>query len=256
MSLRSCLALSIAMLLPLAAQADLTTYTQNFNGMNTADSGLGPTDLADDGWLAGANVFDAAGNFQYNYFSFPAPNGGPAFSAVATGNGGPNQAPNYVNIYSDYNNGDHGNGLYIDALVFQEQTIGTDDLGTTATFTFDYLKNPDASANFADTTTFAWVKVLDSLGGSFATLGVTEFETTAASTTTWAEGQSIDLAIDSAWDGQLLQFGFRSYATGFNDSGIFYDNLTFSNASAIPEPASAMLIGLGCVGFGLRRRRK
>ena len=253
MTLRSCLALFAVALLPLAGQADLLTYSQDFNSMNTADSGLGPTDLSDDGWKVGAVVFDPGGNYLYDYFTFPAPNGGPGFSAVATGDGGTNQAPNYMNVYNDYNNADHASGNYIDAFVFQEQFIGTADLGTTASLTFDYLKNPSVGNGFGDTTTFAFVKVLDLVGGSFATLGINEFETTNASTTTWAEGQSISLAIDSAWDGQLLQFGFRSYATNYNDSGIFYDNLNFSS---VPEPSSALIFGLGCVGFGLRRRRK
>lgn len=254
MTLRSCLALFAVALLPLTGQADLLTYSQDFNSMNTGASGLGPDDLSNDGWKVGANVFDSSGNYKYGYFTFPAPNfDGPGFSSVATGEGGVNQAPNYLNVYSDYNNGDHANGDYIDALVFQEQTVGTADLGTTATLTFDYLKNPTVNNGFGDTQTFAFVKVLDSVGGSFATLGVTEFETTNASTSTWAEGQSISLAIDSAWDGQLLQFGFRSYATNYNDSGIFYDNVNFSS---VPEPSSALIFGLGCVGFGLRRRRK
>ncbi|MDG2014377.1 MAG: hypothetical protein P8J33_12795, partial [Pirellulaceae bacterium] len=101
MSLRSCLALSVAMLFPLAAQADLSNYSQNFE--NFPDP-AGATALSGDGWLVGANVFDSSGGFLYNYFAFTAPNGGPAFSAVASGAAGPGQGTFYMNTYNDYNN--------------------------------------------------------------------------------------------------------------------------------------------------------
>ena len=256
MTLRSCLALFAVALLPLTGQADLLTYSQDFENLTPGPSD--PAALSNDGWLVGANVFDPGGNFLYNYFSFPAGNGGGNFTSVASGDAGPNQGTYYLNAYSDYNNGDHGNGNYIEGFIFQEQTIGASDLGKDVTFTFDYLKNPDPAndgnpPDFQDSTTYAFVKVLDSVGGTFATLGINEFETTNASTTVWSEGQSISLNIDSAWEGQLVQFGFRNYATNYNDTGIFYDNLNFSS---VPEPSSALIFGLGCVGFGLRRRRK
>ena len=215
-------ALALIALAPNAA-AQLTTFTQDFEALDIA----APDALANDGWGVFANVFDGMGNFQYGYGTFPAPNGGPGFSAVATGNGGPAQGAQYINTYSDYNNLDHGAGLFIEANIFQEQVIGAADVGNTWTFSFDYLKNPDVVNGDGDTTTIAFIKVLKSSDGSFATLAFPTVDTTTASTTTWTSG-SIDLVIDPTWAGELLQIGFSSTATAFNDSGRFYDNIVFN----------------------------
>ncbi len=244
------MAVLTACLFTSAASADLSDYSQDFDSMSIGDGAA----LTNDGYKVFGNVFDATtGAYKYGYGPFDAPNGGAGFSAVASGEGQNGAADQYINIYSDYNNGDHANS-YIDALVFQEQTIGSGNAGPgkSAVLSFDFLKNPTVNNGDGDTTTFAFIKVLDSLGGSFATLGQVEFDTTAASTSLWAKG-SISLDIDAAWDGQLLQFGFRSYATNFNDSGRFYDNVQFS---AVPEPTSMAFIGLGIVGLVVRRRRK
>ncbi len=230
---------------------DISSYSQDFEGLVKAD----PAALANDGWLVGANVFDPGGGFLYNYFSFPAPNGGAGFSAIADGAAGASQGTQYLNVYSDYNNGDHGNGNYIDALVFKEQTIGAADVGAGKSFGFgfDYLKNGSVVNGDGDTTTFAFIKVLKQSDLSYAQLGLIEFETTAASTADWASTVLLLTATDSAWAGELVQFGFRSYATNFNDSGRFYDNLTFA---VVPEPTTGSLLALGLCGLVSLRRRK
>ena len=85
----------------------LSAYSQDFEGLNQADGAA----LSNDGWVVGANVFDPTGTtFLYNYFTFPAPNGGPAFSGIDIGQGGPNQGNQQMVVYSDYNNGDHAVG--------------------------------------------------------------------------------------------------------------------------------------------------
>ena len=73
MSIRKFQALAVVACLVAAptSWAALTTYSQDFEGLNQAD----PSALGNDGWLVGANVFDSGGGFLYNYFSFPAPNG-------------------------------------------------------------------------------------------------------------------------------------------------------------------------------------
>jgi len=217
--------LTLALLAALAprAAADVTAYTQDFESLVLTD----PAALGNDGFKVFANVFSPGGAYLYGYGVFPAPNGGAGFSALATGLGGPTQGAQQLNIYSDYNNGDHNNGNLIEALVFREQTIGAVNAGQVWRFTFDYLQNPTVVNGAGATTTFAFVKVLQSSTGSFATLAQQEFETTGASTTAWGTA-SIDFTIDPSFAGELLQFGFRSVATNYRDSSRLYDNLSWT----------------------------
>ena len=224
----------------------ISAYSQNFDGLNAS----GATALSDDGWNVGANVYDGGGNFLYNYFTFPAPNGGAAFSAVASGEGGTNQGTQQLSIYNDYNNGDHAVGNTIQALVFQETTVGSSDLGLDSVFSFDSKAGNIEGAS----TTRAFMKVIDSVGGSFATLGEVTYDTTSIGTD-WVEDIALTLNIDSSWNGQLLQFGFLSEATNYEGSGIFYDNVSLN---VVPIPAAAWLFasGLGMLGWARRRSSK
>ncbi len=220
-----------------AAMADISAYSQDFEGLNMAS----PTALGDDGWLVGANVFDAGGGFLYNYFAFPAPNGGPAFSAIVSGEGGPPQGQQQLSVYNDYNNADHGNGLLIEANVFQESTIGAADIGSTWTFSYDAkLGNIEG-----DSTAVAFIKTLDPNNG----FALTNFVTIDMTNTPvdWT-GYSMDLAIDGSLEGQLFQFGFFSVASNFEGSGIFYDNINVT-----PAPSTLAVLGIPLL-FGRRRR--
>ena len=224
-------------------------YSQDFEAM-TPDQQTQPNDLSDDGWLVGANVFDPTGTtFLYNYFAFPAPNGGSAFSAVATGEGGVGQGDNQLSVYNDYNNTDHNIGNQIEAVVFNDiGIVGADDIGTTITFSFDAKQGNQVDPS----TSTAYIKVLDTLGGSFATLGEDVLNTTGLGMD-WSGGE-LSLLIDETWLGQTLQIGFTNTAANFNGSGVFYDNL---NVSAVPVPAAAWLFGSGLLGLvGVARRRK
>ena len=220
------------------AHADISQYSQDFESLDAGSS----TALGDDGWLVGANVFDMSGNFQYNYFAFPAPNGGPAFSAIATGEGGPAQGDQQLSVYSDYNNADHGNGLLIEANVFREYTVGAADVGTTQTFSFDAkLGNLEG-----DSTAQAFIKTIDPDNGFAQTNFVTADMTNTPSTWT---GYSLELDIDASLEGQLFQIGFLNVATDFEGSGVFYDNVNL-----VPAPSGVALIALGGL-VGTRRRR-
>jgi hypothetical protein len=225
--------------------AALTTYNQDFEGLNQASS----TALSDDGWLVGANVFDSGGNYLYGYFSFPAPNGGAAFSGIDIGQGGLPQGAQQLITYSDYNNADHAAGNLIQASIFKEQVIGAGDLGSTSVFSFDSKQGNIGGSTTAE----AFVQVLDSVGGSYATLGSAVLDTTSIGAN-WAEGLALNLLIDGSWDGQLLQFGFRNTASNYDDSGVFYDNIALS-ASVVPIPAAVWLFGSGLGLLGWMRRR-
>ena len=219
------------------ASADLVGYSQDFEGMDQAD----PDALSNDGWLVFGNVFDLDWNYLYGYGTFPAPNGGPAFSAVVAGAGGPSQGDRQLLAYSDYNNGDHPNA-WIEANVFQEMIVGAADVGSTWTFSFDVKKGDLVP----DTTAAAFIKTLDPDAG----WALTNFLTVDTHTLpkTWSS-DSISIMIDASLQGQYLQFGFLNTATNYTPSGMFYDNINF-----IPEPASLALLGLG--GLLLHRKRK
>lgn len=233
----ACFIVTVASLTALAG-ADIVEYSQDFEGLNAAS----PSALGDDGWLVGANVFSPGGDFLYNYFAFPAPNGGPAFSGIATGQGGPDQGAQQLVVYSDYNNADHGNGNIIEANVFREYVVGASNVGQTWTFSFDY-KLGDIGGN---STALAFIKTLDPSNG-FALSNFLTFDTTNASTL-WGS-TSLSLEIDASLEGQIFQIGFLNTATNFEPSGIFYDNINL-----VPAPSGAGALAL--VGLLASRRRR
>jgi len=233
-------------------------YTQDFEGVNADD----PSALGAEGFVYFADVWGKAGGsdaevgvdiFLYSYGPAPAPNGGPAFSAVAGGEGGVNQGAQYLNIYSDYNNPDQAaggacgpsNSCTINTSVFQESTIAAGDIGDTYTFTFD-AKSPfeggisdavlDNGGNTSKpTSATAFIKTLDP-GAGFATTNDIRVDMTEISNTDWATFSiSLDLT-DPLLEGQLIQFGFNTVTTQYDDSGVYYDNISFTKDSAVtPE---------------------
>ena len=221
-------------------------YEQDFESLDQ----MSETVLGDEGWLVGANVFSGStpgGAFLYNYFAFPAPNGGPAFSAIASGEGGPDQGAQQLSIYNDYNNLDHGPGgptagspHTIQALVFREREVVADDVGQTLTFDFDHkagnINDPSDPTCMSPnppcaSTAIAFIKTLDR-GNGFATVDFIMADMTSISQN-WGS-TSLTLEIDESKVGFLLQVGFESTATLFQPSAIFYDNLRVSWAPTAP----------------------
>lgn len=280
------------------AHATVTSYSQDFEGLLVGDpnNDPGPDDaeLANDGWLVGANVYDGVGTypggFKFFYGLFAAPNGGPAFSSVATGdatNGG--VGVNYMNVYSDYNCCDlgtaapqgHGddntdaNGAFdvVNGLVLREYNITSDDIGKSVTFTFD-AKRPDfvddgfggdnsaAVGNGCSEpcTANAFVKTLDPNAGYSTTNLLTEDMTTISQSAWGTYSITLDLT-DAALDGQILQVGFESFAGQFNNTGVYYDNISLDvtgGGEAVPLPGFALAaIGglLTLIGAGAMRKR-
>ena len=213
----------------------LAPYAQDFEALDAAS----PTALGEDGWKTFTNVFNPDGSYAYGYGVFDAPNGGASWSSIQVGSGGPYQGAQAMNIYSDYGNGDHNIGNLIDALVFQEQEIGAADVGETWRMRFDQLQSPPN--NPGGTTTRAFIKVLRRSDGSFAELYLNEFDTTDASQSAWSS-LALDVTIDPAWAGELIQFGFASVATFYEDSGRYYDNIDWAE---IANPGLGRVVCLG-----------
>ena len=243
--------LATTMMFSSLSSAAISTYSQNLEGMDPNNGAA----LSDDGWLVGANVFDSTGtNFIYNYFAFPAPNiagGGPAFSGVATGEGGAAQGSNQFNTYSDYANADHGNGSgnRIAAVIFRDiGTIEAGDVGSTWDFDFDVKSGNIGGA----TTAAAFIKVVQTSNGSFAELANIAIDTTSVGSA-WTS-LTASLFIDAAYAGETLQIGFTNTASNGDSSGVFYDNI---NVAAVPVPAAAWLMGSALLGLvGVKRSRK
>jgi hypothetical protein len=199
----------------------LQPYSEDFESLNQADGGA----LNAAGWLVFANVFDGGGGYLYGYGPFGAPNGGPGFCAVAAGEGGAPQGAQQIVTYSDYNNGDHGNGFTIESNVFQEQIVGASDVGKTFEFQFDG-KLGDATA---PSSALAFIKIIDS--SVFSLDGFSSVDTTNLPTT-WGT-YSMSILIDASHVGDFFQIGFQTNATLFNPSGMVYDNINFGELTGL-----------------------
>lgn len=192
-------------------------YESDFESGNAAGAEIG------DGWLSFAAVFNA-GNFAYSYGPFPAPNNTGGFTSYATGEAGEAQGAQYLNVFSDYNNGDHANGLVIEAASFQEVLFSASDAGNYV-FAFD-AKAPSDGGIAPPTTAYAYIRVLDPNNGFASSVDV-RVDMSSVSNTEWARF-SVEATLDESLDGQILQFGFSNSATSYNPSGVFYDNVNFS----------------------------
>jgi len=203
---------------PAASRASLVPYSQNFETLNAADASA----LASDGWVVYGNVYSPDhSTYLYGYGTYPAPNGGTAFCAVAVGQGGDLQGTQQLSIYDDYNNtGAHSAGDQVESNVYHEQTIGAADVGTQWTFQFD---GKLGNLVYPSTAT-AFIKTLDPTKNYVTTHQYTQ--NTTSIPLTW-NTYSLSIVIDATMVGQLLQFGFNCTATNYQSSGVFYDNLTF-----------------------------
>jgi hypothetical protein len=199
-----------------AAGLALEPYSQDFEGLNQADTGA----LSADGWLVFANVFGPDWAYWYGYGAFPAPNDGFGFCAIANGEGGGAQGAQQLVAFSDYNNADHANGAFIESNVFQEMTVGAGDVGELWVFDFDAkMGNLEGG-----TTALAFIKTLNPAAG-WATTNFITLDTTAIPAA-WGS-YALSIAIDPSLEGQILQIGFSSTATLYEGSGVFYDNINF-----------------------------
>lgn len=221
------------------AHGAMSTYSQNFETLVQAD----PLALSNDGWKVFVNVFAPGPSYLYGYGPFPAPNGGPGFSAVDAGQGGVAQGLQQLSVYSNYNDNQHGNGNFLETNVFQEQIVGAADVGSTWTFSFDAKRGNIV----APTTAIAFIKTLDPNNG-FALTNFIQVDMTNVPST-WGT-YSAQIPIGASLSGQIIQFGFSNYATGYNGSGVFYDNINI-----VPAPSALALAGVGGLLAARRRRR-
>jgi len=197
-------------------------YAQDFDGLDIAN----PDALSNEGWIIFANVFDPAGGYLYGYGTFPAPNPGIGFSAITDTQQSADQGSQSLVVYNDYNNGDHANGNYIEASVFKEQIVQSANVGQYAIFSFDVKKSDFVGNGQGDAQMFAFLKVLDP-AQNFATIRETRLDVTDNSIRNW-ENATLTMELDPGTDGKIFQFGYGSYASNYDDTGVLYDNIDVS----------------------------
>ncbi|MEZ4386460.1 MAG: FlgD immunoglobulin-like domain containing protein [Candidatus Krumholzibacteriia bacterium] len=218
----------------------IVAYSQDFEALDAGN----PDALANDGWLVFASVFSGSGgSFLYSYGPFTAPNnpGAPAFCTIVTGEGGAEQGTQQLSVFSDYENAAaQGAGDLIEANVYQEQTIGSDDIGKTWVFEFQ-AKRPATGGVTPPTTALAFIKTIDPNSG----FSQTNFITVDMSTigTTWG-GYNLSLSIDAGLVGQLFQIGFSSTCTDYNPSSVIYDNVVLREATGVGVPDTTPRLGV------------
>ncbi len=206
-------AILIALLIPVAGFAQVP-YSQDFEGLAPVNGSL-----SGDGWLNYGNIFDPSGNWLYGHGPWPAANNIGNWQDIASGQGGPGQGAQQLVVYSDYANGDHGNGNLIESNLFQEQVLPVGVSGIWD-FTFD-AKMGDLGGN---SSALAFIKTLDPNAGWATTNFITADMTSTPAT--WAGySLSIDLA---GLDGQILQIGFATTASNYDPCGVFYDNVNLA----------------------------
>ena len=236
---------------PAFAQID---YFEDFEGLSIDD----PAALTDAGWLVFATVWNdypgCNASYAYNYGVFGAPNGGPGFSSIKGGDSG-----QVLNAYSDYNNGDHNNGLCIETSLFQERGLTAADAGTYAFMFNTQVALEDDGQPIAlgpDVVTNGFVKLLDPNNG-YATVWSDTILTSAVG------AKSISVVLDAAADGLLIQWGFSTRASNYEATGRWYDDVSFAlegtylpptgpspvKYDGIPIPRWALLIMAGLLMY-------
>jgi len=225
--------LAVTFLLPALAIAQISAYSQDFEGLTSAPED-GTTALGDDGWLYFVNVFNSGGAYLYGYGVGAAPNAGTHMSAVVEGEGGAAQEIKQLSIFSDYGNaGAHDAGDLIETNIFQERTVDASNVGQTWIMSFDAKKSNLEGAS----TAAAFIKTLDPNAG-WATTNMILTETTSISSS-WSS-YNVALVIDAGLVGQIFQFGFMNVASNWEGSGIIYDNVNLSLDGAVATTNSSL----------------
>jgi hypothetical protein len=216
--------LRIATLIGCACQTahSQIVYSSDFEALNAGSS----TALTDNSWMAYANVYNSSGVFLYGYASTP-PNGGNGFWAVTTNQAGSQQGIQGLSVYGDYyNQSAQTAGNLVEANVFQQFVIFSEDAGSYA-FRFDTKAGNLQSPSKAQ----AFIKVLDP-SNNYATVASSTLDTSTLPGN-WGT-YSIRLNLEESMDGMILQIGFSATSSYNVASGVFYDNLSFGIAP--PEP--------------------
>ena len=216
---------------PTPAPEDGTLFSETMSDYNADSENLAP-------WTAYINRFDADGNYQNGYSVSPAPNG-PQISAWATGEEGSvnDDGTGYLNSYSNYDDSHHQSGI-METNLYAEFTITEEMVGDiTATFV---AKKPATDANACGGTNgdngatggtcLAFIKILNP-SNNYATELFTTLDMTDISSSEWSS-HIINATLATGDVGKLVQFGAQNTATNYAPTGMYYDNMNVSKATA------------------------
>ncbi|MEQ8837181.1 MAG: hypothetical protein RID07_10300, partial [Lacipirellulaceae bacterium] len=246
-----------------APPTGIGTYSQDFQSVGLAgtdptalasgsENSVGPGSDGKRGWSTFVNVFDGSDNYKFGYGTNPAPNEDPAagFSQVVAGQGAGGPTDQYLNAFSDYNCCDlaepttqgHGNGTdRVNANLFQDYVVDADDVGRNLEFSFDIKLPGGDQSEFAlgdsgSATAEMFIKTLDS--GDFSETGRTDVDILTGiaglNDTTWTS-HSLFFTITSDMVGDIFQFGIESNASDFDPTGVYLDNNSLDDASAVVD---------------------
>lgn len=260
------------------AQAQVTGFSEDFESLSAAsESELpdGNSSLADSGWEVTGNGFyqnsdGTIGDYHYWYGAWnPAPNKyqGGAFSSVTSGEDTKDlSGTQYLNIYNDYDNAAHVNGIpganygFVDTIFAKRFTITAADIGKTVTFSFDAKRenvNPDtfgidqsyAVGNGCQYVCTAGAFIRTQSGGDRT--NDVPADMTSISQSDWtAFTITLDLT-DPLLEGQELQIGFATLASHEDKTGVYYDNIVVTAGEAEePESANVPIPTIALLGFG------
>ena len=197
-------------------------FSADFESSDSSASTLG------DGWMAYGEAIDDNGDAIYVYNNgepFDAPNGTGNIANIESGDeAGPDQGQQWLNVFSDYANGDHADGVTISINVIKMFTVQPTDTGDYE-LVFDYkIPLSGETGITAPSTAQAFVMLVDFNGdGNGTDLGM--YDTTYGSVSSWEEGRvafSIDGDVDA---GMTIVIGFNNEASNYDPSSVFYDNV-------------------------------
>jgi hypothetical protein len=168
------------------------------------------TAITDDGWYAYINYFTPdCSTFDSQGYGFPAPDNGPQVSALA-----PGASSQVMNAYSNYDDVLMATHC-LETNIYLQYTITADDVGS---YVYSYDVELPA-AEFTGDKVNGFVKVFT---GDFSATLLAEVQPSTAGS------KQISVEITDAMVGGILQFGFNNYAYDYEDSGMFYDNVSFA----------------------------